>query len=268
MEGRIPKIGIFDSGFGGLTVLKECFFLLPNAEYYYLGDNSRAPYGNRSADEIVSFVEEALSVFERLKTDVAVLACNTATAVCIERVRKEFSFPIVGTEPAVRSAAKECGNALILATVRTAESGRLGELIEACPSCKFTVLPCPALAGEIERALAEGRRANIGQLVPKTDFLREKADGVVLGCTHYIFYRDEFAKHFGCKVYDGNLGVAKSVLRCLNVGSVVHHASSENMNVCFEIKMKEMAKKRVFFLGNSQNANKKVFFSNVCFRCS
>lgn len=268
MEGRFPKIGVFDSGIGGLTVLRECFFLLPNAEYYYLGDNARAPYGNRSEEEISSFVMEALSVFERLRVDVAVLACNTATAVCLERARREFSFPIVGTEPAVRLAAKECKSAVVLATVRTAESIRLKELIASCPSCSFTVLPCPSLAGEIESALTEGRKAEIGKLVPGADIFGKKADGVVLGCTHYVFFREEIASIYGCKAYDGNLGVAGSVLGWLKVGRAVHHIPPRNQNICFEIKMKEMAKNRVFFLGNSQNTNKKVFFSNICFRCS
>ena len=268
MEERIPKIGVFDSGIGGLTVLRECFFLLPDAEYYYLGDNARAPYGNRSEEEITSFVMEGLSLFERLRVDVAVLACNTATAVCLGRARREFSFPIVGTEPAVRLAAKECRNAVVLATVRTAESMRLKGLIASCPSCSFTVLPCPSLAGEIERTLTEGGRAEIGKLVPKADILGEKADGVVLGCTHYVFFRDEIASLYGCKAYDGNLGVAKSVLGRLKVGRAVHHFPPQNQNICFEIKMKELAKNRVFFVGNSQDTNKKVFFSNICFRCS
>lgn len=266
METRRHKIGIFDSGIGGLTVLGACLSVLPETEYYYLGDNARAPYGNRSEEEISRFTEEALGEFLRIGVDAAVLACNTATAVCLGEMREKFPFPVIGTEPAVRLAAKECAHALVLATVRTAKSERLRRLIASCPSCKFTVLACPELAGGIERAVTRGERANLGQLVPNGQFFGEKADGVVLGCTHYVFLRDEIASFYGCKAFDGNLGIAMELRRRLKIGTTDHHNKLKNQNICFEKKVKEMSDYRVIFLGKSGNTNKKVFFSNICFR--
>ncbi len=268
METRIPKIGIFDSGIGGLTVLRDCFFRLPEAEYYYFGDNAHAPYGNREEGEIVGFVEHALTTFAALGVDAAVLACNTATTVCIGQMREKFPFPILGTEPAVRLAAKECKHAIVLATVRTAESERLKELIASCPACKFEVLPCPNLAGDIEKAVTEGGKKGIGQLVPPPPISGEKPDGVVLGCTHYLFIKRKIEAFYGCKSYDGNRGVAEMLVRRLKIGRTIHADFEEKPNVCFEKKMKQMAKKRVFFLEKSQNTNKKVFFSNICFNQS
>ncbi len=266
MKKDFPRIGVFDSGVGGLTVLKECFSLLPEAEYFYLGDNARAPYGNREEGEICAFVREALRAFEGIGVDIAVLACNTATAVCIDCMRREFSFPIVGTEPAIRPAARECGRALVLATVRTAESARLKRLIESSPSCRFTVLPCPDLAGEIERAV--GERGGDGRSVHFPPIGGKRYDGVVLGCTHYVFFREQIAAFYGCKTYDGNRGVAETVADRLNLGTADHRKTPlfpKNQNICFEKYLKEMAKKRVHFLGNAKEYNDSIFFSNICF---
>lgn len=263
MAENLPKVGIFDSGVGGLTVLKECFSLFPAAEYYYLGDNERAPYGNRSREEIRSFVREAMKTFAGLGVDAAVLACNTATAVCIEEMRREFSLPIVGTEPAVRLAARECRSALVLATVQTAESVRLRTLLRACPSCDFTVVPCPSLAGEIELALHGG--GEVGNSVHFPPIEGKKFDGVVLGCTHYVFLKQKIATFYGCKTYDGNRGVAEELIRRIKTGNFVHNDFWENQNICFEKNMKKLAKKRVIFLGKSKDLNQTVFFSNICF---
>lgn len=263
MAENLPKVGIFDSGVGGLTVLMECFCRYPAAEYYYLGDNERAPYGNRSKGEICSFVREAMKTFASLGVDAAVLACNTATAVCIEEMRREFSFPIIGTEPAVRLAARECKSALVLATVQTAASERLFSLLRASSSCEFTVLPCPHLAAEIELALHGG--GGIGNSVHFPSVGGRKFDGVVLGCTHYVFFKDKIAAFYGCKTFDGNRGVAEELNRRIKIGNFVHGVLGENQNICFEKKMKILAKKRVFFLGKCRDLNRNIFFTNICF---
>ena len=261
-----PKIGIFDSGIGGLTVLKECVSLLPEAEFYYLGDNGRAPYGNRSEGEIKAFVGEALQTFRDLGVDAAVLACNTATTVCLDEMRKAFCFPIIGTEPAVRLAARECKSALVLSTVRTAHSERLKALIRSCPACDFTVLPCPDLAGEIERLFRERGK---GELVHFPPAERGGYGGVVLGCTHYVFLKREIADFYGCKAFDGNRGVALALGRRLKIGTVFHHvkcSTNQNQNICFEMNLKEKSREMVEFLGKHADFNQSVFYSNICFK--
>ena len=265
--GRVfPKIGVFDSGIGGLTILRECFFLTPEAEYFYLGDNGRAPYGNRTEGEIAGFVSEAMETFLKIGADAVVLACNTATAVCIGEMRKKFPFPIVGTEPAVRLAATECRRALILSTVRTAESERLAALIRSCPQCDFSVLPCPDLAGEIELLFHRGgEMGNFVHLIPPKG---RNYDGIVLGCTHYVFLKRKIAAFYGCKTYDGNRGVAEMLRKRLNLGPIDHptnYSINRNQNICFEKNLKEKAEERVYFLGKSKDFNKSVFFSNICF---
>lgn len=262
-EKNRPTVGVFDSGVGGLTVLGECVRRIPGAEFLYLGDNARAPYGSRLPEEILSFVREALAEFERRGVDAALLACNTATAVAADRVRKEFPFPIVGTEPAVAPAARACGNVLILCTPRTAESARLSALVARFPQTRFTVCPAPRLAGEIERSLTCGKSLTLSDHLPRGNF-----DGVVLGCTHYVFFRDEIASFYRAPVFDGNIGTAlrlRALLSLKNIGTDDHLCPEQNPNKCLTKKYNFRQNMGVFFLGRGAKINRKVFFSNVCF---
>ena len=134
-------IAFFDSGIGGLTVLNDFlnyYTQLKRTEnglsdiktVYYYGDNFRAPYGNLNETQIFSYVEEAFAEFDQLQVQAVVIACNTATAICIEELRRKYPFPIIGTEPAVLQAAKEGGEILVLATRATSNSTRLKSLCD------------------------------------------------------------------------------------------------------------------------------------------
>ncbi len=249
------RVGVFDSGVGGLTVLAECVRLAPHIRYFYIGDNAHAPYGSRPEEEIVSFVRAAMERFRALGVSAAVLACNTATAVCAERMREEFPFPIVGTEPAVRSAAAVCGNVLVLATPRTAESGRLNALLARFPRCRFTVAGLPDLAGAVERFLTQGIRFDLADHLPRGTF-----DGVVLGCTHYVFLREAIAAFYGAPVFDGNAGVARRLLGVLDAGlGEAEWSASPKINKSLPFKWSEASRKSVVFLGKSAQINAKIF---------
>lgn len=286
MEVR-ARVGVFDSGFGGLTVLGDAVRVCENTDFFYYGDNGNAPYGSKEEEEIFSFTHAAVRRFAMLGTDAVLLACNTATAVCAERFRREFEFPIIGMEPAVKLAGMHCKNALVLSTPKTAESARLRKLLSVYPNCRFTVCGLPFAAGEIERrftayALGEpGKKAGGDPLTVKTllrgsNLPRERYDGVVLGCTHYIYYRKEFSEFFGARVFDGNVGTANrlasalntrdfdpnGLLRMGNIGIDDHERPFKNPNIRF-LKMRS---NRVFFLGNWAKINEFVFISNVCFR--
>ncbi len=260
MERRV-KVGIFDSGVGGLTVLGACLKEISGADFYYFGDNARAPYGGRGEGEITAFVREAMRRFERLGVDAAVLACNTATTVCIGKMREEFAFPIIGTEPAIREAARECSEALVLATPRTAESARLRSLIESS-ACRFHVIPCEGLAGAIEAYLTCGENLSISVHLTVPEGI--SYDGAVLGCTHYIFFQKEIEQILGVKAYHGNRGVARRLKQVLSAGNLV----PRNANICFEKKVKEKGENRVFFIGKARFLNQKVFETNIRFKCS
>lgn len=264
---RQVRIGIFDSGVGGLNVLGACMQRLPHALFYYFGDNSHAPYGNRAPAEIGRYVGKALSRFARLHVSAVVLACNTATAVCAEQMRARFSFPVIGMEPAIAPAARVCRNVLVLATPRTAESERLRRLISRFPQCRFTVCALPALAGAIERRFSDGEKLTISDHLPPGSY-----DGVVLGCTHYAFYRREIADFYGVPVFDGVQGTAnrlEQVLRLQKEGAFCgtddHLRSKQNPNKCFMKKYRKRQNRGVIFLGNDKKINKTVFLTNICF---
>lgn len=213
MKKRRGGVAFFDSGIGGLTVLATCRRYLPNSTFYYYGDNAHAPYGNLNAKKIYRYTYRAFKKFKKMRIDAAVIACNTATAVCIEKLRKRFKFPIIGTEPAVCTAASMGGEVLVLTTKATYESERFHRLCRETqkryPRATITTYPCEALAGEIER--------NVGN--PNHDFTpflpRGRPDVVVLGCTHYIYIEEEVKKFYGCEVVSGNEGVATRLISIL-----------------------------------------------------
>ena len=206
---KIPKGGVafFDSGIGGLTTLAACLEVLDGEQIYYYGDNAHAPYGNLPIKKIRRYTLRAFKKFCRLQVKAAVIACNTVTAVCVEELRRKFSFPIVGIEPAVNTAAAVGGEVYILATRATCESERLHRLLKRTkqryPTSELIAIPCDGLAGEIEKKLSSNT-CSIERFLP-----RGTPSAVVLGCTHYIYCKEKIARFYGCDVYDGNDGVAK-----------------------------------------------------------
>lgn len=255
------SVGVFDSGIGGLTVLNECVRLIPDCRYYYYGDNARAPYGSRSKEEIIKFVREGLEEFQKLGVSAAVLACNTATAVCADLMRREFSFPVVGVEPAVKRAAALCRNVLVIATPRTAESERIKLLIDRFPECKFTVYAAPDLAAAVERAVVDGETLTLSDHLPEGHY-----DGIVLGCTHYSYFREEIARFYGTPAFDGNFGTAKRLQSILHIsaeddrsGTADHLLTTDLSAIYLTKSLKKGKKSEVFFLGSGKNANKRVF---------
>ncbi|MBQ7948609.1 MAG: glutamate racemase [Clostridia bacterium] len=206
---QIPHGGIafFDSGIGGLTVLSACEKYFDDGVFYYYGDNKHAPYGNLSPKKIRRYVFRAFKTFQRLRVRAAVLACNTATAVCVEELRKKYDFPIIGAEPAVCTAASKGGKILVLATRATCESERFQTLCKRAqklfPEADICIRSCEKLAGAIERNLYKNTFDYTAYLPD------EYADAVVLGCTHYIYIVEQIKAFYGCPVYHGNEGIAR-----------------------------------------------------------
>ena len=216
---QIPTGGVafFDSGIGGLTVLAAAKKILPNQIFYYYGDNDRAPYGNLAADTVMQYTKEAFVLFRSLQVKAAVLACNTATAVCAERLRKEFTFPIIGAEPAVFPAAARGGEILVLSTRATFESERFIRLCARArtyyPFAHITAAPCDGLAGAIENNLLTDGFVYTPYFPP----IQKPWRAVVLGCTHYIYIKEKIAARYGCETVDGNTGIANRLRFLLTV---------------------------------------------------
>jgi len=251
-------VGIFDSGIGGLTVLKECAEHLSGVTFLYYGDNLHAPYGSKNAEEILYLTREAVKRFARRGTDAVVLACNTATAVAVDELRREFSFPIIGTEPAVKPAAEHGGNVLVLATPRTVQSVRLRMLTGRFPDCHIRVYPAAHLAEAVERHFIYGEPLYLKAHLPEGRY-----DAVVLGCTHFVYLKKEISQYYSAPVFDGGEGTAKRLANVLKLpfsGTADHQLGEKNPNNCFTLKRRNFPQNRVKFIGKCRKINKLIYF--------
>ena len=247
-------VGFFDSGIGGLTVLRACKSRLPFTPFYYLGDNGRAPYGNLPTYLIRAYTREALDKFLEIGVQAVVLACNTVTAVCADEMRKEYPFPIIGVEPAVLPATRLGGRVGVLTTRATGESARFLALIEKAkrlyPNAEILPLPCDGLAKAIEDGI-ENKTTDYTSYLPKAEL-----DGVVLGCTHYVFIQKQISAFYHCPTFDGNVGVANRLQALLERGVNVVKTQKKPF---FCTPMSIRNHRPVFFLGARNTQNKHVY---------
>lgn len=209
-------IGVFDSGVGGISVLKHIQDLLPNERLLYVADSRYAPYGNKTATEIQSRCFAIADFLIAQGAKVLVVACNTATAAAIDAMRDHYALPIIGMEPAVKPAAEASQNGIIgiLATVGTLKSAQFAALLESYGrNVEVVTQACPGLVECIERGEVDSlaTRALIKQFC--APLLAEGADTVVLGCTHYPFVRGLIREVVGDQVtlVDTGAAVAKQV---------------------------------------------------------
>ena len=254
-------IAFFDSGIGGLTVLAECQKRLPNEIFYYFGDNRHAPYGNRSPKTIRKLVNRAVKKLLRFKIKALVLACNTATAVCVEELRKKYDFPIIGAEPALLKAVKWGSRVFVLSTRATYESERFQKLCEKAkkrePTSRVSAYPCEELAGAIEKNIFRSG-VDFTPLLPKGS-----PSAVVLGCTHYIYIKEQIQAFYDCEVFDGNEGIAKRLEWKLEQKSQKSRDGrppvTPSINRTRKNEKSGLKKPTVFFLGSRKKHNKRVF---------
>lgn len=193
-------IGVYDSGVGGLFVLRALQAALPNESFIYVADSGYAPYGDRERDFLQSRAQEILTLLVQRGVKAIVLACNTISIAAVRFLRERFDLPIVAMEPAIKPAAKltQSGTVLVMATTYTVQSPAVASLCEQFAQDRRVLLQaCPGLADQIERGdfdspatLAMIRR----YLEPG---LAAGADTIVLGCTHYSFVRKQIAQLAG-----------------------------------------------------------------------
>lgn len=180
-------IGIFDSGVGGLTVLRELYRQLPNESILYFGDTARLPYGNRSQAEILQFVREILNWMQQQGVKMVIMACNTSSALALEMVRSEYNFPILGLIlPGARAAVAVGRRIGVIATPATAASNAYRRAIQEIDSAvSVWQVGCPAFVPLIEQNRIgdpftyEVAREYLDPL------LQQQIDTLIYGCTHY-----------------------------------------------------------------------------------
>ena len=211
-------IGIFDSGMGGISVLKKAVALLPNESFIYYGDNRNAPYGPRPIDEIQALCEAAINHLLAREIKALVIACNTATAAYAEIVRsKHPELPIIGMEPAVKPAslARSSGRVLALATKATLKLDKFSKLMDQYGE---GVIPIEGkgLVEIVEGGKADAPEAQEALKAVFAPYLHEQIDGIVLGCTHYPFLRRQIETFFpDAQIFDGREGTVRQLQRRL-----------------------------------------------------
>ena len=212
-------VGVFDSGVGGVSVLRHLVKELPHENYRYFGDSANAPYGSKSAEEV-----QALSrtIAERMLDDGAkalVIACNTATSAAAPYLRETYpQVPIIGVEPALKPAvlAQGDGKVLVMATEVTLSLDKFQRLEKRwAKDTQVVTVACGGLVEHIESGNLDGPAlvALIDRLVGR---YRGEVDRVVLGCTHYPFVREQIAQVLGdVRFFDGGAGTARQLHRLL-----------------------------------------------------
>ena len=201
IDKKNRPIGVFDSGIGGLTVLKEIIKELPDESTIYLGDTARVPYGIRSAETVIRYSFENTQFLSSRDIKLLVVACNTASAVSLDAIKKTISIPVIGViEPGAKAAVKATKNKRVgvIGTEATIRSSSYTKAIKALDvSIEVFGLACPLFVPLVEEGWTEG---NITTLIVKQylDRIRDQGiDTIVLGCTHYPLLKKVIAEILG-----------------------------------------------------------------------
>ena len=216
MAGSDGFVGVFDSGVGGISVLRALVDVLPHEDFRFFGDSANAPYGEKTEGQVLDLSREIVERFLSEGAKAIVIACNTATSAAAATLRSEHrDVPIVGIEPALKPAALALphGRVLVMATEVTLRLDKYHELARTWEGeCEVVPVPCPGLAARIERGDLDA---------PDLALMLEKlvgpyaagADAVVLGCTHYPFVRRQIARVVGpgVRFFDGGEGTARQL---------------------------------------------------------
>lgn len=214
------KIGIFDSGIGGLTVLKEAQRVLPGESYLYYADSANVPYGTKEKETVRQYIFDGVAFLASQGVKALVIACNTATSIAAADLRSEYSFPILGMEPAVKPAIGKCAGkrVLVLATPLTLKEEKFINLVGRLDSDNLVdSLPLPGLV-DFAEALVFDKKTVLAYLKKElAGFDTGQYGTIVLGCTHFPYYRDVIRELFpiGTEIIDGNAGTVRYLARIL-----------------------------------------------------
>jgi glutamate racemase len=201
---RKSALGVFDSGLGGLTVVRELLRQMPDEDIVYFGDTARVPYGTKSPEAIINFSKENVRFLIEHKVKIIVVACNSSSSFAISQLKKEFSLPVIGViKPGARKAvlttkSKKIG---IIATSATIQSGRYAAMIKKIDSrIKVISQPCPLFVPLVEEGWFDRQATyDIAEVYLKK-LRKQGVDVVVLGCTHYPILKTVIQEIMGPKV--------------------------------------------------------------------
>ncbi len=248
VQSAAPRIGVFDSGFGGLTVLRAMLDSLPGAEFFYLGDTARLPYGSKSQATVARYAVESAQLLESYGAQYLVIACNTASALALDAIRAAAHVPVLGvieTGADSAAAASVTRDVLVLATDATVQSHAYAQ---ACAARRLRGLEkaCPLLVPLIEEGwIARGQDDDPAEAVTRSVlriYLEEaladarqrgyELDTVLLGCTHYPLLREMLKETLpaGMKILDSAEATARRVRQQLEAERLI--SANDGLNRC------------------------------------
>ena len=215
-------IAVFDSGLGGISVLRELIRQMPCEHFLYFGDSINAPYGSRSTAEVRELTMERISELMPRGLKAVVVACNTATSAAIDELRRKYpDIVIVGIEPALKPAAEYCpqGRIIVMATEVTLRERKFAHLMAQYGTSRDILpLPCPELVRFVEKGILDGPEVEEHLRTILEPGLRADVGAIVLGCTHFPFLRPVLQRVVGpgVRFFDGSEGTSTQTRRLLS----------------------------------------------------
>ncbi|MCE1165702.1 MAG: glutamate racemase [Bacteroidetes bacterium] len=222
MDKKNMRIAFFDSGIGGMNVLKDAMKVLPLEDFIYFADTDNVPYGTKSGGQVKAFIAEAVKFLAGMNIKSLVVACNTATSLAIEELRMIYDFPIIGMEPAVKPAIENSGDkrVLVAATSLTLKEEKLENLLKQIDTNR--IADKIALDGLVKFAEDFNFSGNEPREYLKEKFLGinfDEYEAVVLGCTHFNYYEEMIKSVIGndnIRIVDGNEGTVRRLKSLLS----------------------------------------------------
>lgn len=246
MDKKDRPIGVFDSGLGGVSVLRACVSLLPHEDFLFFGDSANAPYGEKTLEEVRALTYDRIEYLLDQGVKAVVVACNTATSAAIGLLRATWpDLPIIGIEPAVKPAAQadDSSQVIVMATPLTIHEEKYQKLAAAfCHEANVISLPCKGLAELVERGELEGPALDGYLQELFLPFRHCNVEYIVLGCTHYPFVQKSIRKNFGrpVEIIDGSDGTARQLKRQLEAAGLLAERE-EAGTVTFQNSLPEKA---------------------------
>lgn len=236
-------IGVFDSGLGGISVLKQLRKQMPQENYIYFGDSSYAPYGIKNKEEITNRCHMICEFFISRGVKAIVIACNTATSACVNELRAEYpNLPIIGMEPALKPAVngRHQQKVLVMATEFTLKEKKFEQLMAQFEEDNIIYRqPCPKLVEIVEAGQIDD--LNLVENTLKEYILPydlQTLDSIVLGCTHFVFYRQQIRNLIGdsIAIIDGNEGTGRHVMEILKERNELNTTGNGNVKIYNSMK--------------------------------
>lgn len=247
-------IGILDSGIGGLSIAKEIRKLLPNEDLLYYADSAYCPYGDKPAELIKNRVFTVSDFLLRKKSKILVVACNTASIVSLDDLRRHYKIPIIGVEPAVKPAVQASKTCIIgvLATSVSLSGDRFASLVKRfCDKTHVITQACPGIVELIEQGKIDSAETKYLLYQYLTPLINKNADTIVLGCTHYPFLKpliNEIIGNKDIKVIDTAKPVAKQTLRILKQMNLLTTNSNRGKEIFFSSENSKQKKDLMKYL--------------------